>query len=156
MHHRHTTVLEFLPRICDVILADYDVGPSCRFSHAKAQILKHVLVVFLAYTLQKIDWVGVVLRILCRINMISVITQLESRRYSISEIRVAKQGSDPRTLCSASQERNHHTTAAPLICRRNLFCVQHHATNFTVKVKVSEVVCQLSSRIFVMYGILVG
>ena len=36
MHHRHATTLEFLLRICDVILADYDVSQSCMFSHATA------------------------------------------------------------------------------------------------------------------------
>ena len=37
-HRWHTTTLEFLPQICDVIFADYDVSPSCRISHAMAQV----------------------------------------------------------------------------------------------------------------------
>ena len=38
MHHRQATALEFLPRIYDIISADYDVSTSCRFSHATAHI----------------------------------------------------------------------------------------------------------------------
>ena len=49
--------LEFLPQICDVILANYDVSPSCRFPHAKAQILKQVLVVLCCLHSAE-DWLG--------------------------------------------------------------------------------------------------
>ena len=34
----------FLPRICDVISADYDVSPSCRFSHRTAHLFFTVIV----------------------------------------------------------------------------------------------------------------
>ena len=36
MHHQYATTQDFLPPINDVILADYDVSPSCRFSHGTA------------------------------------------------------------------------------------------------------------------------
>ena len=36
MHHKHATSQNFFPPIYDVVLADYDVSPSCRFSHATA------------------------------------------------------------------------------------------------------------------------
>ena len=42
---------------------------------------------------------------------ISAISRLGSRR--ISEIQMARPGIEPRTSCSASQELNHYTTAAP-------------------------------------------
>ena len=38
MHNRHATTKEFFPQNYDVISADYDVSPSCRFSHATAHV----------------------------------------------------------------------------------------------------------------------
>ena len=49
-----------------------------------------------------------------RIIDMSAISQLGSRRWPISEIQVARPGIEPWTSCSASQELNHSTTAAPL------------------------------------------
>ena len=37
MHHKQSTSQDFPLPIYDVVLADYDVSPSCRFSHATAQ-----------------------------------------------------------------------------------------------------------------------
>ena len=31
MHQQHATSQDFLPPIYDIVLADYDVGPSCSF-----------------------------------------------------------------------------------------------------------------------------
>ena len=39
MHHRHATTLEFFPRICDIILAEYNGSPIFMFSHAFAHLL---------------------------------------------------------------------------------------------------------------------
>ena len=62
-------------------------------------------------------WFGwVVFRILCRFNIISVISQLGvgSWRYPISEIGVARPGFEPQSPCSTSQELlkplDHHRT----------------------------------------------
>ena len=38
MHYIHATSQDF-PPIHEVVLADYDVSPSCRFSHATAHII---------------------------------------------------------------------------------------------------------------------
>ena len=38
MHHKYATSQDFFPPIYDVVLADYDISPSCRFSHATAQL----------------------------------------------------------------------------------------------------------------------
>ena len=48
-----------------------------------------------------------------RFSNISAISRLGSRRLPISEIVAARQGIEPHTSCSASQELNHYTTAAP-------------------------------------------
>ena len=40
MHHQHAETKEFLQQICDVISADYDVNPSCRFSHGTVHMVK--------------------------------------------------------------------------------------------------------------------
>ena len=47
------------------------------------------------------------------ISVISRLSHIGSRRFPISEIQVARPGIKPRTSCSASQELNHYTTAAP-------------------------------------------
>ena len=43
MHHKHATSQIFFPPIYDVVLANYDVSPSCRFSHATAQMNLNLL-----------------------------------------------------------------------------------------------------------------
>ena len=48
-------------------------------------------------------------------NNNSVILQLGSRRYPISEMDLAKQGLEPWTPFSASQQLNYYTIAAPQI-----------------------------------------
>ena len=58
-------------------------------------------------TVTLLGWV--VLKILCPFNNISVILRFESWRYPISEIKVARPGFQPRTLCSTTQELNTST-----------------------------------------------
>ena len=38
MHHKHAASQDFFLPNYDVVLADYDVSPSCRFSHGTAQL----------------------------------------------------------------------------------------------------------------------
>ena len=38
MHHQDAASQDSLPPIYDIISADYDVSPSCRFSHAPAHM----------------------------------------------------------------------------------------------------------------------
>ena len=53
-----------------------------------------------AESVVKLGWV--VLRILCHFNNLSVISQLGSKRYTMSGIEVARPRFEPWTYCSAS------------------------------------------------------
>ena len=75
-------------------------------------MLVYILEVPLTKTYFK-SWL-VELRILRRFSGISAISRLASRRLPISEIQVTRPGIEPRTSCSASQELNHSTNAAPI------------------------------------------
>ena len=55
-----------------------------------------------------------------RLNDLSAISRLGSRRLPISEIVVARPGIEPRTSCSTSQELSHYTTAAPPYSSRSI------------------------------------
>ena len=54
---------------------------------------------------------------LCHFSDLSAISRLGSRRWPISEIVAERPGIEPRTSCSASQELNHYTIAAPTFIR---------------------------------------
>ena len=39
MHHGHATTSKQIPRNNDFVSADYEVSPSCRYTHAAAHML---------------------------------------------------------------------------------------------------------------------
>ena len=58
-------------------------------------------------------WVGLFLEF-TSLNIISVISRLESRGYPISDFVLARSGFESRTPCSTNQELNHYATLFPV------------------------------------------